>query len=124
MQQPSWLQSASPHNVHSVHLLIDQRKTTRFSRTVGRHARLFYNYISEGEHRERRQYAGKMLRWSILSESPSSCAAKACVAWRLERKRNGEKRALLARFLSNAKNACWQGTAKKGENLSYCIEET
>ena len=31
--------------------------------------------------RERRLKAGKMLRWSILSESPSSCAAKACVAW-------------------------------------------
>ena len=27
--------------------------------------------------RERRLQAGKMLRWSILSESPSSCAAKA-----------------------------------------------
>ena len=27
--------------------------------------------------RERRLKAGKMLRWSILSESPSSCAAKA-----------------------------------------------
>ena len=26
--------------------------------------------------RERRLQAGKMLRWSILSESPSSCAAK------------------------------------------------
>ena len=26
--------------------------------------------------RERRLKAGKMLRWSILSESPSSCAAK------------------------------------------------
>ncbi len=30
--------------------------------------------------RERRLKAGKMLRWSILSESPSSCAAKACVS--------------------------------------------
>ena len=49
-----------------------------------------------------------------MSESPSSYAAKACVAWRLERKRNGEKRDLPARFLSNAKNACErQGTAKE-----------
>ena len=31
--------------------------------------------------RERRLKAGKMLRWSILSESPSSCAAKASEAW-------------------------------------------
>ena len=29
-----------------------------------------------GPLRERRLKAGKMLRWSILSESPSSCAAK------------------------------------------------
>jgi hypothetical protein len=35
--------------------------------------------------RERRLKAGKMLRWSILSESPSSCAAKACGAWDGER---------------------------------------
>ena len=35
--------------------------------------------------RERRLKAGKMLRWSILSESPSSCAAKACGAWVCER---------------------------------------
>ena len=35
--------------------------------------------------RERRLKAGKMLRWSILSESPSSCAAKACGAWVGER---------------------------------------
>ena len=31
--------------------------------------------------RERRLKAGKMLYRSILSESPSSCAAKACEAW-------------------------------------------
>jgi len=31
--------------------------------------------------RERRLEAVKMLQWSILSESPSSCAAKACEAW-------------------------------------------
>ena len=35
--------------------------------------------------RERRLKAGKMLLRSILSESPSSCAAKACVAWVGER---------------------------------------
>lgn len=35
--------------------------------------------------RERRLQAGKMLKWSILSESPSSCAAKACGAWGGER---------------------------------------
>ena len=35
--------------------------------------------------RERRLKAGKMLRWSILSESPSSSAAKACEAWVAER---------------------------------------
>ena len=35
--------------------------------------------------RERRLKAGKMLQWSILSESPSSCAAKACGAWDGER---------------------------------------
>jgi len=35
--------------------------------------------------RERRLKAGKMLRRSILSESPSSCAAKACGAWDGER---------------------------------------
>ena len=35
--------------------------------------------------RERRLKAGKMLRRSILSESPSSCAAKACAAWDCER---------------------------------------
>ena len=40
---------------------------------------------------------------------------------RLERKRNGEKRDLPASFLSNAKNACWQGTARKGEIVSYYI---
>ena len=31
--------------------------------------------------RERRLKAGKMLQWSILSESPSSCAAKASDSW-------------------------------------------
>ena len=41
--------------------------------------------------RERRLKADKMLRWSILSESPSSCVTKACVHGRLERKRNHEK---------------------------------
>lgn len=40
--------------------------------------------------RERRLKAGKMLRWSILSESPSSCAAKACVAWEDGAKAEGE----------------------------------
>ena len=35
--------------------------------------------------RERRLKAGKMLRRSILSESPSSSAAKACEAWVAER---------------------------------------
>ena len=29
------------------------------------------------KHRERRLKAGKMLQWSILSESPSNCVAKA-----------------------------------------------
>ena len=40
--------------------------------------------------RERRLKADKMLRWSILSESPSSCAAKACVAWGDERERRAD----------------------------------
>ena len=39
--------------------------------------------------RERRLQAGKMLKWSILSESPSSYAAKACVAWGDGAKRKG-----------------------------------
>ena len=42
--------------------------------------------------RERRLKAGKMLRWSILSESPSSCAAKACAAWDCDRKGSAKPR--------------------------------
>ena len=45
--------------------------------------------------RERRLKAGKMLRWSILSESPSSCAAKACGAWVDDRKGSAEQAGFL-----------------------------
>ena len=59
--------ASSHYNGHSVHLLIVQDESSR----------PFYEDASEGEHRERRLKAGKMLLRSILSESPSSCAAKA-----------------------------------------------
>ena len=42
--------------------------------------------------RERRLKAGKMLWRSILSESPSSCAAKACGAWDCDRKGSAKPR--------------------------------
>ena len=45
--------------------------------------------------RERRLKAGKMLWWSILSESPSSCAAKACGAWVDDRKGSAEQAGFL-----------------------------
>ena len=45
--------------------------------------------------RERRLKAGKMLQWSILSESPRSCAAKACGAWVDDRKGSAEQAGFL-----------------------------
>ena len=46
--------------------------------TKTRHPELVSGSVSKEipNHRERRLKAGKMLHWSILSESPSSCAAK------------------------------------------------
>ena len=42
-----------------------------------------WEHLRSSPPRERRLKAGKMLQWSILSESPSSFAAKACEARRM-----------------------------------------
>ena len=46
MQQPSWLQSAPPHNVHSVHLLFE-KKCHDFR--IDESSRLFHDDGSEDE---------------------------------------------------------------------------
>ena len=70
------------------------------------------------ELRERRLKAGKMLQWSILSESPSSCAAKGQASTRRPRNKFGVTEFPLPRTYTSEDPRAWQ--ARRWFKEDYC----